>query len=174
MITLLVVSILHLTQPIASTEALSRTLVLSFESGSGQGNVISDVLDAVDWWQRLSPIPIHLSVAEKTPQGALATEVVPIYVLASSAESYTDGYHIWIGNDGPFRAATIAHELGHVLFDLPDWYLQPGSCDLIDIMCEPVSAYTSGVVGCRSLNTILSGACRVRRTFLPVLSRVVQ
>lgn len=46
-------------------------------------------------------------------------------------------------------AATLAHELGHVLYGLPDWYLS--ECEGIDIMCDAIAAWQIGFIGCKSL-----------------------
>jgi len=50
--------------------------------------------------------------------------------------------------------AMIAHELGHVLFDLPDLYPIPGACAHTDIMCYQVAAYNMPAIGCTSLATL--------------------
>lgn len=64
-----------------------------------------------------------------------------------------DGYP---GPDG--LAATLAHELGHVLYGLPD---APGQ----DIMGYPVAAYHARFIGCTSL-AALGAPCRA--FYLPV------
>lgn len=169
MIAVFLVFVLRLTQPVTDTWTVSRTLVLSFESNDtlSQKYVITDVQSAANWWRTLSPVPIHLNVTRVIPPDVSAKDIIPIYISTVSSLSYTDGYSIWIGNDGPYRGAVIAHELGHVLFKLPDWYLQLGMCNSIDIMCEPVSAYTNHVIGCRSLNAILPESCVQSTIFLP-------
>lgn len=48
--------------------------------------------------------------------------------------------------------ATVAHELGHVIYGLPDWYLQQGKCTAIDIMCDAVTAYNRKIKGCLTLD----------------------
>lgn len=48
--------------------------------------------------------------------------------------------------------ATVAHELGHVMYGLPDWYLQAGKCVAIDIMCDAVTAYNRKIKGCLTLD----------------------
>jgi len=50
--------------------------------------------------------------------------------------------------------AMIAHELGHVLFDLPDLYPILGACAHTDIMCYQVAAYNMPTIGCTSLATL--------------------
>ena len=48
--------------------------------------------------------------------------------------------------------AVIAHELGHVLYRLPDWYNDDPTCARgIDIMCNASAGYINGIVGCRSM-----------------------
>ncbi len=61
--------------------------------------------------------------------------------------------------------AMIAHELGHVLFDLPDLYAIPGACSMPDIMCYQVVAYNAPTIGCVSL-ALLGAPCK--RVYLPV------
>jgi hypothetical protein len=48
--------------------------------------------------------------------------------------------------------AAITHELGHVLYQLPDWYTTDPTCSRgIDIMCHSSAGYINGIVGCRSM-----------------------
>lgn len=48
--------------------------------------------------------------------------------------------------------AAMTHELGHVLYQLPDWYTTDPSCSRgIDIMCNSSAGYINGIVGCRSM-----------------------
>lgn len=179
MIVLALALAFNLTQPISDTQAISRTLVVMFEAGGQQVTEVSrayavdDVQEAVNWWHDLSPIPLHLTVAQTVPTTTFTSDIIPLYIT-SGLESYTDRRSIWIGDNGPFRSAVVAHELGHVLFGLPDWYLQSGACEFIDVMCEPVSAYYSRIIGCRSRNVIVPGSCTVRGTYLPIVLSAVQ
>ena len=47
--------------------------------------------------------------------------------------------------------ARIAHELGHIIYELPDWYTIPGKCTAPDIMCDGEAAYKQGIKGCNTL-----------------------
>lgn len=46
------------------------------------------------------------------------------------------------------RPVAMAHELAHALLLLPDWPTPP--CH-IDILCDPISAYELGTLGCTTL-----------------------
>jgi hypothetical protein len=65
-----------------------------------------------------------------------------------------DYYRLATGLSSTFLAATLAHELGHVLYGLPDWYRDPTLCYATDIMCDGVAAFNAGVIGCRTLDFI--------------------
>jgi hypothetical protein len=65
-------------------------------------------------------------------------------------------------------AAIIAHELGHVLFNLPDLYDIPGACTHTDIMCFYVAAYNTPAIGCASL-AALGYPCQ--KVHMPTLLR---
>jgi hypothetical protein len=58
---------------------------------------------------------------------------------------------VWATVYGDILPAVLSHELGHVLFGLPDWYRVPGACTHPDIMCDHVAAYARGFIGCESL-----------------------
>lgn len=58
---------------------------------------------------------------------------------------------IWVCQFGDVLPAVLAHELGHVLFGLPDWYRAPELCAHPDIMCDHVAAFQRGFIGCASL-----------------------
>lgn len=88
-------------------------------------------------------------------RGRFAGEAAPAYrALFAVAHAY------------PGLAPTVAHELGHVLYDLPDLYERPGQCRAMDLMCYPAPAYAAGTLGCRSLATLgqpcLAGAATWR------------
>jgi hypothetical protein len=74
------------------------------------------------------------------------------YFFNNSSSGYAHIADRWIVvrlNDS--LAAVTAHELGHVLYGLPDWYTQAGKCTAIDIMCDANAAYSSGIKGCLTL-----------------------
>ena len=67
------------------------------------------------------------------------------------------------------EAAAAAHELGHVRYRLPDWYLTDPTCARgLDLMCNPDAAYHANWLGCRSL-AWLGGACTT--TYLPMVNQ---
>lgn len=85
-------------------------------------------------------------------------------IFAEGAAGFADpGYgfaaavaHGYPGEDA--LGATLAHELGHVLYGLPD----RGWCS-DDLMCSPspVAAYRAGWLGCRTLETLGAPCARV-------------
>lgn len=73
----------------------------------------------------------------------------------------------WVVATAPYLASTVAHELGHVVYQLPDWYLDPSKCiSEIDIMCADYVAFTSHFIGCRSLER-LGRPCK--NVYIPVV-----
>ena len=62
--------------------------------------------------------------------------------------------------------ARIAHELGHILYDLPDWYRRPGKCNAPDIMCDAEAAYKQNIKGCNTLDFIGAPCYRI---YLPLV-----
>jgi hypothetical protein len=76
-----------------------------------------------------------------------------------------DSSAAWVVMSRSNQQATIAHELGHVLFDLPDSYLDDLACVQVDIMCDPSVAYYNNNLGCRS-REVLGHPCF--RVYMPV------
>lgn len=69
------------------------------------------------------------------------------------------------------RAATIAHEVGHVVYTLPDLYRDDPACAQgLDLMCNADAAYIQSWLGCRSLARI-GGACRP--IYLPLITEAL-
>jgi hypothetical protein len=60
-------------------------------------------------------------------------------------------------------APTLAHELGHALYGLPD---DPGGCVGADVMCAPAGPYRVGLVGCASLGLLGRPCWRVGLPFV--------
>lgn len=66
--------------------------------------------------------------------------------------------------------STVAHELGHILYNLPDWYRTDPTCTRgMDLMCNAEAAYVHGWLGCRSLAWIGS-PCKT--TYLPLTQKL--
>lgn len=74
---------------------------------------------------------------------------------------------IWVCQFGDVLPAVLAHELGHVLFGLPDWYRVPDACAHPDIMCDHVAAFQRGFIGCQSL-AFIGTSCHA--AYLPRIS----
>lgn len=89
------------------------------------------------------------------------------FFFSHSAAYSQDYYQLIVSTHYPLAAnseayeAALAHELGHVLYHLPDLY--DGACSF-DIMCFPLLPYGQGFVGCDSL-AYLGRPCT--RLFLP-------
>lgn len=62
--------------------------------------------------------------------------------------------------------ARIAHELGHIIYGLPDWYTMPGKCTTVDIMCDGEAAYKQNIKGCNTLDFIGKPCYRI---YLPLV-----
>lgn len=90
------------------------------------------------------------------------THALLLGIAAGESQDYYGA--IWVvthgfpGEDG--LAATLAHELGHVLFHLPD---QTG----LDIMASPILPYERHFIGCKSL-ALLGTPCR--RLYFPMVT----
>lgn len=153
------------------------------------------VADALDWWAALAPRSLAWEFTDErtisaenpfidsawlSPHLSYHGETIELYLVANHATHrglLGGGY---AGFAAPaYRAAVvttwsaggaapaIAHELGHVLYGLPDLYTVPGGCAETDIMCEPTSAYRQRWIGCESL-AALGAACN--RAWLPVVA----
>lgn len=126
---------------------------------------------ALDYWQELAPEPAPLAITSarvitttadiyqqlewSRPYVAGPPELT-IFLIdgtapllgTSLAQSQTPLGLIWVlRGEGDDFAATIAHELGHVIYELPHQYQDAG-----DIMgFVPTAAYQARRVGCPSL-----------------------
>lgn len=141
---------------------------------------------ALDFWQQLAPAPVALEIASE--QIISTTEVVtaqlewsrPYFLgppaltiflidttdplLGSSwAQSQTPLGLIWaIKGSGGHFAATMAHELGHVVYGLPHAF---GETDIMGL--DPHPAYDARTIGCESMAR-LGRPCA--RLWLPVVA----
>lgn len=146
---------------------------------------LQDTRLAIGYWSALSPITTTLtivdtqviSVEEDTynqfewSRPYFLEGGVTIFVIDNSdgntpimrgfnAQSQTHYKVIWtLTNNGP---ATIAHELGHILYSLPHQVDQP--LDIMNTM--PSAAFDAGVLGCKSLE-LLGGKCH--KSYLPIM-----
>lgn len=133
---------------------------------------------ALGWWEELSPISTTLTIsATETITVESAVNDPPWWieryfepspfvtiVILDNSES---GSELWAGGyagantyydvvlitstttDLPnATTALLAHELGHVLYDLPDLYTK--GCYHTDIMCNPITAFNERIIGCLS------------------------
>lgn len=147
-----------------------------------QAGVRATVETALGWWTTLSPITTTLTISATeaiTVEDAVNDppwwitryfEPSPLVTIAILDNSES-GDVLWGGGyaganthydvvlitstttDLPnATAALLAHELGHVLYDLPDLYT--GGCQHTDIMCNPITAYNERIIGCESRTTM--------------------
>lgn len=136
-----------------------------------QAAVQAGIEQAIAFWQDLAPLETTLTLADSylitttapltgslewsRPYFADPTDLT-LFVIDSPgplvgdavAQSQAPLGIIWaLRGDGPGWGATIAHELGHVLYDLPHQYQ-----DAEDIMgLVPLAAYERHMIGCSSL-----------------------
>lgn len=91
----------------------------------------------------------------------LDSEAVEIYIVANTNQLFLQQYAgvaspnhnliVVVEHSLQGLEPTLAHELGHLLHNLPDWYLIPGKCNTLDIMCHnPARVYQWGNIGCLS------------------------
>lgn len=133
---------------------------------------------ALSWWEELSPISTTLTIstteaitvekAVNDPPFWILDYFEPSpYITIAVLDNSESGDELWGGGyagantaydvvlitstatDLPnATAALLAHEMGHVLYDLPDLYT--GGCQHTDIMCNPITAFNERVIGCES------------------------
>lgn len=154
-----------------------------------QAEARATVEAALGWWTGLSPISTTLTIsatesimvedAVNDPPFWILDYFEPSpYVTIVILDNSESGDTLWGGGyagantaydvvlitntttDLPdATAALLAHELGHVLYDLPDLYT--GGCQHTDIMCNPVTAYNESVIGCES-RAVMGVPCQHR------------
>lgn len=106
-------------------------------------NVYSETIDKWASLKVVSPQTVYLYVIDNSEHHN---------VLFTGYGGYAQNYFrlIVILNDAD-QDAYLAHELGHILYNLPDWYLIPGKCNSPDIMCGSVDAFRKNIKGCNTL-----------------------
>jgi len=96
------------------------------------------------------------------------TAIYSSYIGIAWPNNNTPSTWVLMYPESPFYASsTLAHELGHLLFDLPDLYVDPNNCYEPDIMCYPIWAYESNMIGCIS-RSIIGYPCK--RIFIPMMT----
>jgi hypothetical protein len=85
---------------------------------------------------------ITIYIVDHSSSGAL------LFGYGGYAQDY---YRLAVVVNGNGTDARIAHELGHVLYGLPDWYTMPNKCNAPDIMCDAESAFRANIKGCNTL-----------------------
>jgi len=174
---------------------IERTITVVFVEPAGetltaeeQHDVLMATEDAARWWEALSPIPTQLTIGATrfmttTDDVYTALPIIPgdltVFVLDNTVSSkliqdHTEGAAsydlkaIWITTSRstpmPVR---MAHEFGHAVYNLPDFYKTPALCTLTDIMCmSQRDAYATRQIGCQSL-AYLGYPCVIHRIYTP-------
>lgn len=147
----------------------------------------SGIAGAVAFWQDLAPTPVPLMIADErmiTATGDIYQSLewsrpdwgtppaLTIFVIDGStpllgdslAQSQTPLGLVWaLRGDGDTFAATMAHELGHVVYGLPHQY--QASNDVMGL--DPLTAYQRRSIGCASLAELGRPCARI---YLPLVS----
>lgn len=157
-----------------------------------EAQAIASIKAALDWWYELAPQPVVTEILDsetiyvENPYGTndwlydvltFENETLEIYIIANGPENVllydfdaiaAPAYNAAIALEYGRHPLEISltHELGHVLYDLPDWYHSNVYCP-IDIMCLSLTeAYNARFIGCTSLE-YLGKPCQ--KTYLPAL-----
>jgi hypothetical protein len=142
----------------------------------------ANVEEAIGWWEELAPISTTLTISatdiitvgdavDKPPWWITRYFEPSPYITIAIIDNSESGAPLWGGGyagantaydvvlitstttDLPnATAALMAHELGHILYDLPDLYTN--GCQHTDIMCNPITAYNARIIGCESQATM--------------------
>lgn len=127
----------------------------------------ADVFRTVEWsqpfWNTSATAGITLFVIDNSESSDAFWDTLPAFCYPQ----YSVAMILLSQRVQDAVAISVAHELGHLLYNLPDLYYD-GPCTGIDIMCEPVMAYRMRFIGCTSLATMGSPCQRV---VLPMLTR---
>lgn len=178
---LILALILALLPPAAPPTPVRVVLVGAFTPAE-QAEAVSRVERAVAFWEARAPQPAG-AVVVTPPVLAVLPDSYPAWLADLG---FHDEYTVYILNTPPYpfgpvhwhanfaqrytvttynhpvsTEATLAHEIGHLLYNLPDLY----PCGETDIMCNPASAYPDRL-GCATL-AHLGAPCQ--RVALPLL-----
>lgn len=163
--------------------------------GNELSHAMADVEAALDWWEQLSPIDINSSITSATVitktadyyqnvvnsnEDMISNDHITIFIINNKTThtSIYSGYMgismsemnaAWIASSMPHQSMIrplIAHELGHVFFNLEDLNVYDIACTIPDIMCDPLVPYHSTFIGCRSLESMGSPCSKL---FLPLV-----
>jgi hypothetical protein len=132
----------HELSPITTTLTITGTRIFT---------TTADVYDSADW---LEPFFIYRNpvITVLIVDNSVSRRVFYRNRAAKARNWYATTWAVLHGFPGSTGlASTITHELGHILYDLPDLYYQ--ACKL-DIMCWPASAYPARYIGCVSLQRL--------------------
>lgn len=151
---------------------------------SGDRDYVQHVTNAFAYWYRNSPLVVSHEIIEVSSifvedpfsstkwlndYGTLHSNIIDIYILANERELIynrisgivldTHNAVIIIEHSTSGIEALLAHELGHAIYGIPDWYKSVDMCSGIDIMCfGPKAAYDRDMLGCLTLE-YLGGDC---------------
>lgn len=138
--------------------------------------ITAHVEAALAWWSARGPDRLTLAAvaAESGPWLPGEMDPDPVPTIYAVGDPGTDAYALhrrgwaYIASGLPDEEwpHTVAHELGHLLYDLNDLYLTRDCGRTLDIMCASRTAYDAGTIGCVSL-AALGRPCQ--RTYLPLL-----
>lgn len=163
---------------------------------SEKDHVVESVHAAFDFWHDYLPTPVLQEERDLQIQKEPYLSVITEWCNCSFTHEITDTLTIFVVDNSNSRAslggiagypseyfsfmvvlldsnpsllsAQIAHELGHIYFNLPDFY-KTDTCQQIDIMCYPNPAFKQKFIGCLSLQHLaelsLSSPCK--RIYLP-------
>jgi hypothetical protein len=145
----------HDLSPVTTTLAIASTELLT---------TTFDVYDNPQWFDAIfdRPHDITIVIIDNSSNG----KPLPAGNFAGANTHYDIIVVTTKGNGLPNeQAALLTHELGHVLYDLPDLYTH--GCSGTDIMCNPITAYGAYTIGCVSLE-YLGYPCK--RIYLPAIA----
>jgi hypothetical protein len=172
---LLLIALLGGAAPAPAPPLPVRVILVGAFTPAEQAEALARTQRALDFWSARAPAPVYaeaqLAAALAAPADLSAWmaslgghERPTVYIVKAPPypasplrpwASYALRYAL-MTYDFPLGAeATLAHELGHLIYDLEDTY----PCGETDMMCNQKSAYRLGRLGCATLAQ-LGGACQ--------------
>jgi hypothetical protein len=154
-----------------------------------QAEALESVKATLSWWEELAPISTTLTISATNvitveegvsdPPWWIERYFEPSpFITIAIVDNSESGSDLWAGgwaganthydvilatnpdlNLPNALAALLAHEMGHVLYDLPDLYTR--GCQHTDIMCNPVTAFNERIIGCAS-RAVMGMPCQYR------------